>query len=313
MDTAHDNTMTDFKGHQWTVENDVQVHVEWSEHVKGRPLTASEQDDVRTMLTVRGVLQAPPYDDEPARCPAGLRGGGGHKRSAGMQPPSEAKRKRISLAASGDEQHAEPPADEAPRGPSPEPPPVVGRTMTQEMAGSSALGWYCSLLRRHIGVAVPRPAWYMVGDAHAVHAGVQVAATCGLHAVNHALRMLNGFVPFTWGAFDARARDDERKIGGDWEYNALQRNIQAAGARMHPVQVDEHEDLPRSIWRPGHVGCVMHTPGHWVALTPPDEPQTSQRAALLCDSLHTRPYALSTEELGAQRERATEALALAPV
>ena len=42
----------------------------------------------------------------------------------------------------------------------------------------------------------------------------------------------------------------------------------------------------------------MHTPGHWVALTPPDGPQTPQYAALLCDSLDPRPYALSVDELG---------------
>ena len=311
MDAVHDATMTEHKGREWTLDDDMQAHVDWSERAAQKTLTATELDDLHTMLAVRGVLPAPVCEDEPMRGPAGLRGGGGHKRSAGMRPPIESKRRRASAAVPIDQEHAEPPADEAARGPLPDPPPAVCRTMTQEMHGSSASGWFCALLRRHIGVAVARPAWYMAGDAQAVRtSGVQVAATCGLHAVNHALHTLNGFTPHTWAAFDGRARNDERRPDGDWEYSALQRNVEAAGAWLHPVQVEEHETLTQwvaeaaaphlSLWMPGHIGCVMHTPGHWVALTPPDEPQTTECAALLSDSLRPRPYALSAEELGRQ-------------
>ena len=42
----------------------------------------------------------------------------------------------------------------------------------------------------------------------------------------------------------------------------------------------------------------MHLPGHWVALTRPADAQAEQAAALLCDSLHRRPFALSVEEVG---------------
>ena len=305
----HDATMAELQGREWVLDDDLQAHVAWSERTK-LTLTVLEIEDLRNMLAVRGVLEAPAYDDEPTRGSAGLRGGGGRKRGAGMRPPVESKRRRSSTAGADGQEHTEPPADEAARGDLPEPPPVVGRTMTREMAGSSASGWFCGLLRRHIGIAVARPAWYMAGDALAARAGVQIAATCGLHSVNHALHTLNGFVPHTWQAFDGRARADERKPDGDWEYSALQRNVEAAGARMCPVQAEEHETLVQwvsetaaphfAIWRPGHVGCVMHTPGHWVALTPPDGPQTPECAALLCDSLRPRPYALSAEELGMQ-------------
>ena len=41
----------------------------------------------------------------------------------------------------------------------------------------------------------------------------------------------------------------------------------------------------------------MHVPGHWVALTKPDGPQTTTCAALLCDSLRHQPYALGVEEV----------------
>ena len=128
---------------------------------------------------------------------------------------------------------------------------------------------------------------------------MQAMATCGLlHAVNHALHTLPGFATPLW----------QPSTDGDWGHSALQRNVKAAGARMHPVQVEAHEDLAAwlgdapephmSLWRPGNLGCVMHTPGHWVALTPPDEVHTEARAAFLCDSLFPQPYALSVEELG---------------
>ena len=68
----------------------------------------------------------------------------------------------------------------------------VGVSLQEAMAGNAApaaaapAGWYCALLGRHIGTAVPAPQWYMPVRSHAVRAdGVQRAATCGLHAVNH--------------------------------------------------------------------------------------------------------------------------------
>lgn len=76
--------------------------------------------------------------------------------------------------------------------PSPSPPvqllgPEVGRPMTHEMADSASSGWFCSLMHQQLGSVVARPTWYMGGDGHAASAGVHAAATCGLHAVNHAL------------------------------------------------------------------------------------------------------------------------------
>ncbi len=82
----------------------------------------------------------------------------------------------------------------------------------------------------------------------------------------------------------------------------------AAGAAraLRPVLPGDYADLARwspeqatlTLWATDALGCVMHVPGHWVALTRPDGPQTATCAALLCDSLHSQPYALGVEEVG---------------
>ena len=87
---------------------------------------------------------------------------------------------------------------------------------------------------------------------------------------------------------------------------ALQRNLQAAGASMEPIMGGDHEtyaawnpDQSRlAVWRPDVLGCVVHVPGHWVALVRPEGAPSAQNAALLCDSLHRQPYALTAEEVG---------------
>ena len=44
--------------------------------------------------------------------------------------------------------------------------------------------------------------------------------------------------------------------------------------------------------------CLVHVPGHWVALSPPDGTHTEGAAALLCDSLKAKTFSLSAEEIG---------------
>ncbi len=112
----------------------------------------------------------------------------------------------------------------------------------------------------------------------------------------------------SWEEFDSRCRPNERSDSGDWESAALHRNVLAAGdtREMRPVLPGEYADLARwnpeqatlTLWAADALGCVMHVPGHWVALTRPDGPQTPTCAALLCDSLHHQPYALGVEEVG---------------
>ena len=77
---------------------------------------------------------------------------------------------------------------------------------------------------------------------------------------------------------------------------------------MSPITAEDHEQKSRwvtdatsphlSLWTASVRGCVMHVPGHWIALRPPPEPHSEEYAALLCDSLRPSPFALSAEEVG---------------
>ena len=170
-----------------------------------------------------------------------------------------------------------------------------------------------------MGKRAPATWWYMPTECDATRGGVQRASTCGLHAVNHATR-----APMTWAAFDSLANEDERKPNGDWEYSALQRNVEAVGFGMAPVVTEMHEELTRwneeanqlSMWTNECTGCILHVPGHWIALAKPAA-SSEAVAALLCDSLHPHPFALTAEELGsffaliATRHQASELSAAA--
>ena len=147
------------------------------------------------------------------------------------------------------------------------------------------------------------PHWYMRAESGAAHQGTQKAATCGLHAVNHARRPLGTL--HTWAEFDGRSKPEERTPSGDWELGALLRNVEAAGAVLRPVYPDALTSLSRwnpeqatlTLWAQDTLGYVMSVSGHWVALSRPDVPQTVDAAALLCDSMHKKPYALGVEDV----------------
>ena len=141
-------------------------------------------------------------------------------------------------------------------------------------------------------------------ESGATASGVQRGATCGLHAVNHCLRLGSDAV-FTEAAFDGRASQADRGRGGNWLDTVLRANLRDRKAVMDPVMGEYHQDLPRwsqdrkrlVLWRQGVHGCVIHTPGHGVALVPPDGDAAENNAALLCDSLHPRPFSLNVDEV----------------
>ena len=187
MDILHDDTMAKRKGCAWTIDEDVTAHSRWSEAKLARKLEVHELDDLRAMLSVRGVLPAPEYDDEPTPGPRGLQGGGGKKQRLGMRPTSAAQRVWNAAPAASDGEHREAPADAS----APAHAPDLGDSacdaslsMGELMAGDPRAGWYCDLLRRRLGKTILAAPWYMRADSGASRGGVQLAAMCGLHAVN---------------------------------------------------------------------------------------------------------------------------------
>eukprot|EP00438_Fugacium_kawagutii_P029533 Skav228088 [mRNA] locus=scaffold913:453422:454021:+ [translate_table: standard] len=76
LDDLHDQTAAKlFKG-KASVQDDVQRHRQWSEALKGSSLSAEELADLQHMLSVRGVLPQPGYQDKPKRGVASKAGGG---------------------------------------------------------------------------------------------------------------------------------------------------------------------------------------------------------------------------------------------
>ena len=310
MDARHDACMNELFGRAWTLEEDVAAHVQWSEAKEKRTLTELEVADIHAMLKVRGLLVLEGYQDPPARAP-GLQGGGGKKRSMGMAAPQPAKRART--VPPNLKRHLEPGTDDAPRAQQPQggltsqPPqsrPCTHRPQHQLMMGGTApTGWFSTLLGRHVGRPVPAPSWFNSALSGAVSGGVQAAATCGLHALNHCLHPLGRVI--SWEDFDGRAEESERTAYGDWDAAVLHRNALVCGADMRPVFPQEYEALARwhgdmgrlGLWGPETLGCVAHVPGHWIALTRPLGTQDASNAACLCDSLHRRPFALSADDV----------------
>ena len=157
-----------------------------------------------------------------------------------------------------------------------------------------------------IGVPITKPDWYMQRNSNAVLPnGTQAAATCGLHAFNHALHALRGFRCWTWGEFDARVPAQDFDIDGNWEFAALQANTAAAGVLMEPIPVDDLTDVVTwaddwhrlRVWQPNMLGLLMHVQGHWVAVVRPEGAGTTSNVALLCDSLFPVPFQLNQAEM----------------
>ena len=92
FDTLHDTTMAEYHGHEWTVDDDVAAHKAFSEKITKTPMSPEELTDLRSMLSVRGLLPAPEYDDAPQPGARGLRGGGGRSKATGMRPSAAQRR-----------------------------------------------------------------------------------------------------------------------------------------------------------------------------------------------------------------------------
>ena len=85
MDELRDAVKTDLDPH-YSLEEEIRKHLLWSQKNLGRGLRLEEIEDIKGMLSQRGVLDAPEYQDEPALLPRRLRAGTGRTTSMGMRP-----------------------------------------------------------------------------------------------------------------------------------------------------------------------------------------------------------------------------------
>ena len=186
-----------------------------------------------------------------------------------------------------------------------EPPTKLRRVITH------LSGWWCSLLRRRLGHPVTKPPWYNQNESEAItEQGVQAERTCGLHACNHVLGQA--------GCLVTRRKFEEiggrtHTAEGDYERDALLRNVNALGYKANLLLAAEHEEAAR--WADLHnclqvfrrddaapkpvLGFILHTPGHWISLVPPLQSGKMHQdfAATLCDSLYPHPFRLAFHEV----------------
>ena len=157
-----------------------------------------------------------------------------------------------------------------------------------------------------MGVPIRKPDWYKRRETNAVlPGGTQARATCGLHAFNHTLHVHHGFRSWTWAEFDARVHANEYDANGNWEFAALQTNIEVAGASIEPVLPDDLSHIVTwidgwnrlRVWQPNTFGLLLHIPGHWIVIVRPEGTSTIANVATLCDSLYSLPCQLSHAEI----------------
>ena len=152
----------------------------------------------------------------------------------------------------------------------------------------------------------PLPRWFNDAACGAVRGGTQVDLTCGLFAVNPCL-CRGGLRLIDLAEFRRRAADGCYPEG-DFDNSGLQRNLEARSCFFNQLQGRDHEEAVRQLDDQGllgmfngshALGCIIHLPNprHWIAVVPPLQRQTARVAALLCDSLHPRPFAVSVDDM----------------
>ena len=332
MDTLHDATMHRYHSKPWLVEMDLEAHVQWSVQRLGRQLTQVEVEDVRAMLSVRGVVPAPEYTDEPQLGPRGVRGGGGRKHKLGMKP-QEAKRHRGDVGA--DDEHEEAPVDKLPESMFVETEERRAPSEACVVRPAPSETWkppYHRVVRlSELTAMVPAPSWYnnISSDAIRMPARVQKNASCGLHAVNHLLACSSHPVVLHKDQFEecglrARIGDSPTNLvdpaTGNYDVAVLHANLVARNLGVFPMTAAdiegtegrtsllsgsrleepfrEHVDLTGSYKAVGYLLRVPVGRGHWITLLP-GRAVTSASCpnSVLCDSLHPHPFLLRQEEM----------------
>ena len=190
-----------------------------------------------------------------------------------------------------------------------------------------------SLLPDSIGETVPeKPDWFNdVACGEVTSRGKQVGATCGLFAVNHVIAA-GSMLGFTYAHVRNKRQFEQVGVavrhgdalqnlmephGSNYDWAILHANLQDAGLYSVPMdpatlQGDTPEDarlehpfadLIENQMRYRSAGYILRTPqagGHWIALLHPAalnlEP-TDAAAAVLCDSLESKPVIISSSEM----------------
>ena len=330
MDMLHDATMQRYHGKPWLVEMDLEAHVQWSVQRLARQPTEAEVEDIRAMLSVRGVVPAPEYTDEPQPGPRGLRGGGGRKHKLGMKP-HEAKRHKKVVGAT--EEHDEAPVDKLPESMFAERDESVVETDEHGRPPEVCTWlppWHHLVDLPTVTATVPAPSWYNNADSGAISmpARVQENASCGLHAVNHLLACSSHPVVLQKDRFvecglRAKVGDSPANLldprSGNYDVAILHANLMAWKLSVFPMTAADIEGTEdRASLLPGSrlqepfreyvvetgsyktVGYLLRVPqhgGHWITLLPGRVvTPASCGNTLLCDSIHRCPFVLTQTE-----------------
>ena len=104
LDDLHDALAAKIYNGRNSVGEDVARHVEWSERRLNGRVSEVDRKDIEVMLSVRGVLAWPKYDDKPARRQPASTQGGGRDRRKTMRPGPMDKRERADLRGGADEE-----------------------------------------------------------------------------------------------------------------------------------------------------------------------------------------------------------------
>ena len=225
LDSLHDATMLGFFGRARSVEEDVQEHMDWTESRSGKVLSDASIADLQHMLSQRGILQAPTYDDEPDLSSKALKGGGGRTRLMAPRTNHASRAAAVRTTVENDDAGHSKGTDEE-RDPSNKSDNSEGEQEVTAGRAPLLLGWRCPLLGdRVLGQQLStKPVWYNDARSGATSAvGSQKAASCAVFAVNNIIGA-HGHAPRHIDAFKEVAQDDY-DAGGNFEYSALSRSL----------------------------------------------------------------------------------------
>jgi hypothetical protein len=315
LDVLHDETAERMFPGSSGLEGDIARHVAWTESKTGEPLSDAALEDVRLMLSVRGMLPIPAYDDKPSKAAAPKAGGG--KRHHGPMRASTSSKPKWEPADIAHHHESLRERAQAPgrkRGP-PTSDESSDDSSASDHSGPDTVGDHSHSLplsarnegshRLGLGKAVPKPSWFNSALSGCVRNGVQVGLTCGYFAVRHAVHPAD---IGTLADFERRAQEDRLRYPfGDYDVKALLENCNRAGFEMHPLSGEDLLEATRlhqipdsgreelHLFMAAHddaTACILHKPRHWFCIK-----KDSDHTLLLCDSLDRHPYAVSPEEL----------------